>query len=133
MYKRTMRKEECLNMFNTKLREFVNDLSRVYPDDPDLIKFKTSINMMLLVSDKDIIKMFKEFVHDKYNDRILIKDEDFFMKHDYNDVVDQNVDLTDQLIEKIKSYWTGMSCENKGTVWTYFTILIKLCGKYYSF
>ena len=129
-----MRKEECINLFNTKLREFISDLSRVYPNDTDLIKFKTTINMVLLVSDKDMIKIFKEYVYEKYNDKILGKDEDFFMEHTYGDELKTGAEynVTEQLIEKIKSYWTNMTEDNKMTVWSYFILLVKLCARYYS-
>ena len=129
-----MRKEDFIDLFNTKLREFVNDLSRVYPNDADLIKFKTTINMVLLVSDKDMIKVFKEYVYEKYKDKILSKDADFFMKHTYNEElqVEGEYAVTELLIDKIKSYWINMTNENKETVWTYFVLLVKLCSKYYS-
>ena len=39
-----MRKEECVNVFNVKLREFISDLIRVYPTDDDLKKFVFSIS-----------------------------------------------------------------------------------------
>lgn len=129
-----MRKEACVNLFNTKLREFIGDLARVYPEDNDLIKFKTTINMLLLVNDKNIIKIFNEFVYEKYQSKILNKDEDFFMKHDYteelNSTADAAPEFTESLINKIKSYWENMTHENKEVVWTYFILLVKLCGKY---
>ena len=129
-----MRKEECVNVFNTKLREFVNDLIRAYPADEDLKKFKTTINMLLVMSDNQIIKLYNEYVCSKYKTQILAKDEDFFMKHDYKDEVnnsDYSYEFTEQLIDKIKSYWCTMTDDNKKIVWTYFTLLTKLCEKYY--
>jgi len=129
-----MRKEECVNVFNTKLREFINDLIRVYPADEDLKKFKTTINMLLVISDKQIIKLYNDYVYTKYKTQILSKDEEFFMKHDYKDEInssDLSYEFTDQLIDKIKSYWCSMTDDNKKIVWTYFTLLTKLCEKYY--
>tara|TARA_Y100000389_G_scaffold177048_1_gene189000 strand:+ start:12459 stop:12854 length:396 start_codon:yes stop_codon:yes gene_type:complete len=129
-----MRKEECVNVFNVKLREFISDLIRVYPTDDDLKKFKTSINMLLVMSDSQIIKIYNEYVYTKYKTQIFAKDEEFFMKHDYNDELnnsDYNDEFTEQLIDKIKSYWCTMTDDNKTIVWTYFTLLTKLCEKYY--
>lgn len=129
-----MRKEECVNVFNSKLREFISDLISVYPADEDLKKFKTSINMLLVMSDNQIIKLYNEFVYTKYKTQILSKDEEFFMKHDYKDEMEnteESYEFTEKLIDKIKSYWSTMSDDNKKVVWTYFTLLTKLCEKYY--
>jgi hypothetical protein len=133
-----MRKEECVNLFNVKLKEFINDLITVYPQDNDLYTFKTSISMLLLVNDKQVIKIFKDFVYPKYKDHILNRDDTFFLDHDYTDdmsavgVAEQSPEITDQLIVKIKSYWTTMDDDNKNVIWNYFTLLIKLVGKYIS-
>jgi hypothetical protein len=135
MYKK-MKKEECINLFNVKLKEFINDLITVYPQDDDLYKFKTSINMLLLVNEKQVIKIFKDCVHSKYKDHILKKDEKFFLTHDYAEDVngvgqnEQSPEFTDQLIVKIKSYWKTMTDENRNIIWNYFTLLVKLVEKY---
>ncbi len=131
-----MRKDECVNLFNVKLKEFINDLITVYPQDDDLYKFKTSISMLLLVNEKQAIKIFKDFVYPKYKDHILNRDEKFFLTHDYtedvNGVSEQAPEFTDQLIVKIKSYWETMTDDNKNIIWNYFTLLIKLVEKYNS-
>lgn len=129
-----MRREECVNIFNTKLREFISDLISVYPLDEDLKKFKTSINVLLLISDNKIMKLYNDYVYTKYKTQIINKDEEFFMKHDYKDEVnntEESYEFTEKLIDKIKSYWSTMSEDNKKIVWTYFTLLTKLCEKYY--
>lgn len=129
-----MRREECVNIFNTKLREFISDLISVYPLDEDLKKFKTSIHVLLLISDNKIMKLYNDYVYTKYKTQIFNKDEEFFMKHDYKDEVnntEESYEFTEKLIDKIKSYWSTMSKDNKKIVWTYFTLLTKLCEKYY--
>jgi hypothetical protein len=126
-----MKKEECINLFNTKIKEFIQDLNRVYPDDDDLLKFKTSINILLLVNDKQLIKMYKDMVYMKYKDQIMKNEEDFFMNHDYVEERGEHTEeFTDRLISKIKSYWKTMNDENKEIVWSYFILMTKLCEKY---
>lgn len=130
-----MRKDEIAGIFNGKIREFLNDLIIVYPNDDDLKKFKASINVILVVSDTQLLSLYKDMVYDKYKNNILNKDEDFFLKHDYHDVKEKSIhsqEFTDQLIEKIKSHWSTMTVENKRVVWTYFILLTKLCEKYYE-
>ena len=127
-----MDKAKCLELFNMKLKEFVNDLIVVFPQDSDLYSFKTSLNVIGLVNDKQMIELFIQFVHNVYRSRIMNRDESFFLTHTYTEEVthmaDQNV--TQQLIDKIKSYWSEMSEQNKNTVWQYFEVLIKLTDRY---
>tara|TARA_Y100000389_G_C17273526_1_gene419214 strand:- start:143 stop:532 length:390 start_codon:yes stop_codon:yes gene_type:complete len=126
-----MKKEECVNLFNTKIKEFIQDLNRVYPDDDDLMKFKASVNMLLVVSDRQLIKIYKDMVYSRYRTQILNKEEEFFMNHDYVDERgEHSEEFTERLISKIKSYWKTMTAENREIVWSYFTLLTKLCEKY---
>lgn len=129
-----MDKSQCLNIFNQKLREFVNDLIAVFPNDTDLYSFKTSLNMIGLVNERQMLDLFIRFVHKSYKTQILNRDESFFLTHTYNDEISHAGDnnMTNQLIAKIKSYWADMSPENKGIVWTYFEVLIRLAEKYVS-
>ena len=89
--------------------------------------------MLLLVDEKKVINMFKEFVYSKYKVQIEKRDSDFFLQNNYDDIVAQTKtdtpEITAQLINKIKSYWISMSNENKEVVWKYFTVLIRLCEK----
>lgn len=130
-----MDKSQCFNIFNQKLREFVNDLIAVFPNDTDLYSFKTSLNMIGLVNERQMIDLFIRFVHKSYKTQILNRDESFFLTHTYNDEISHAGDnnITSQLIAKIKSYWVDMSPENKDIVWTYFGVLIRLAEKYVSF
>lgn len=130
-----MDKSQCLNIFNQKLREFVNDLIAVFPTDTDLYSFKTSLNMIGLVNERQMIDLFIRFVHKSYKTQILNRDESFFLTHTYNDEISHAGDnnITSQLIAKIKSYWVDMSPANKDIVWTYFGVLIRLAEKYVSF
>lgn len=126
-----MKKEEYVNLFNTKIKEFIQDLNRVYPDDDDLMKFKASMNMLMVVSDRQLIKIYKDMVYSRYKTQILNKEEEFFMNHDYvEERGEHSEEFTERLISKIKSYWKTMTPENRDIVWSYFTLLTRLCEKY---
>ena len=127
-----MDKKQCLNIFNQKLKELVNDLIVVFPNDTDLYSFKTSLNMIGLVNERQMIDLFVRFVHNTYKAQILSRDESFFLTHTYSEEISHAGDdnVTNQLIAKIKSYWAEMSAENKNVVWKYFEVLIRLAEKY---
>ena len=129
-----MDKTQCLNLFNQKLKEFVNDLIAVFPNDTDLYSFKTSLGMIGLVKERQMIDLFVRFVHNSYKTQILQRDESFFLTHSYAEEISQAGDqsMTNQLITKIKSYWSEMSADNKEIVWKYFDVLIRLAEKYVS-
>lgn len=129
-----MDKTQCLNLFNQKLKEFVNDLIAVFPSDTDLYSFKTSLGMIGLVNERQMMDLFVRFVHNSYKTRILSRDESFFLTHAYTEEISHTGDhsMTNQLIAKIKSYWSEMSVDNKEVVWKYFEVLIRLAEKYVS-
>lgn len=126
-------KLNVVKCFNDKMNEFVKDLLKLYPDDSDFQTLKTSINMLNVIDDRKLMKLFKKYVGN-YTDKLLNKDETFFLNHDYNDEIseleDDKVDLSNGLINKIKNYWKELSSDNKEVVWKYFKVLILLCDKY---
>jgi hypothetical protein len=70
-------------------------------------------------------------VYSRYRTQILNKEEEFFINHDYvEERGEHSEEFTERLISKIKSYWKTMTAENREIVWSYFTLLTKLCEKY---
>ena len=75
--------------------------------------------------------MFNENVVQLYGDKLLEKDEDFFLNHDYDAIVSvrSNASKTIEIINKIKRYWVQLNEENRNIIWKYFRILILLSRK----
>ena len=130
-------KNDLIKIFNEKLNEFIKDLILLY-DDSDLYNFKNSINLVTLVDEKKPIKVFNTIIVSKYKKQLILRDEAFFLDHHYSDEmacrqnVEESVDLSTNLVVKIKSYWKDLSDENKTIIWQYFKILIILCEKYFD-
>jgi hypothetical protein len=127
-------KLNVIKCFNEKMNEFVSDLLKLYPNDTDFQTLKTSLSMLHLVDDRKLMRLFRKYVHDDYKTKLLNKNDDFFLNHDYNEEVgefgDDKVDLSNGLIKKLKDYWVNISEENKEIIWKYFKVLILLCDKY---
>lgn len=125
------------DMFNDTLSNFIKDLINVFPDDNDFKLFKTSSNMVKLASVKKPLELFNLGLTPEFKQNIRDKNEDFFLNNDYSDVLNNEElkkvdnDINNELISKLKDYWKELSNDNKGTVWKYFTILLKLCDKVY--
>lgn len=124
--------------FNAKLEEFIVELCTTFPEVSDLRSLKTSFVFAKTMNAKMPQQLFKTYVVDAFGDRILAKDDGFFLEHDYKDIIrnasssslisgfDPNsVDIVGQL----KEIWTDMSRENKDVVWKYLGVLIYLSGK----
>ena len=70
-----------------------------------------------------IVQLFIEYVN-KYEQKILDKDETFFLKNEYNEL--EKTENILNSMNKLKNYWGTLSDQNKEKVWKYFEILLKL-------
>jgi hypothetical protein len=130
-----MNKDDIIGLFNTKLKEFVDDLLLLYPEDGNLHAAKKAILLLKTIDGRKTLQLFKVHIYDRYSKQLYDRDETFFMTKDYNEETRllENVaeNITQQLVDNIKQYWTQMSDKNKDTVWKYWLILLKLCEKYF--
>lgn len=130
-----MNKDDIIGLFNTKLKEFVDDLLLLYPEDGNLHAAKKAILLLKTIDGRKTLQLFKVHIYDRYSKQLYDRDETFFMTKDYDEETRllENVaeNITQQLVENIKQYWTQMSDKNKDTVWKYWLILLKLCEKYF--
>lgn len=119
-----------ISCFNSKLDEFMTDLISSYPSDKDFLMFKQSYKMLKLVDDTKPALLFKMYTM-KYIDQITSKDEKFFLDHDFKDELNtsDNQDFSSELLNKLKSYWSTMSSENKDAIWNYLNLLCKIILK----
>ena len=130
-----MNKDDIIGLFNTKLKEFVDDLLLLYPEDGNLHAAKKAILLLKTIDGRKTLQLFKVHIYDRYSKQLYDRDETFFMTKDYDEETRllENVaeNITQQLVDNIKQYWTQMSDKNKDTVWKYWLILLKLCEKYF--
>lgn len=128
--------KELLVCFNKKISEFGRDLASLYPKDTDILSFKTSLACMMLVDDRKSERLFHSYVATPYGDRLLQRDETFFMQSkEIEQAVDSHTEfpeMTQALLSKLREYWSQMSDENKGAVWNYFKVLCLLSRKLHA-
>lgn len=113
---------DIIQVFNSKLMEFVNDLSLVCPRVAD---FKPLLTLALNVDKTAGITIFDKYAN-KYEPYIMEKNEHFFLNENYITSSSTKHDL----IMEIKSVWTTLSEENKETVWKYLHVLLLLYKKH---
>ena len=122
---------DYLGNFNKTFKEFMTDLIRSFPDDPDLKMYKMAITATILMNEGMVMGVFKEKVIDPYSDKILAKDNAFFMENNYNELQGEFSEAS-AIIQKLKGYWSGMSTEDREIVWRYFIVLVRLGQKHYA-
>tara|TARA_B110000305_G_C19382374_1_gene610300 strand:+ start:163 stop:570 length:408 start_codon:yes stop_codon:yes gene_type:complete len=130
---------ELHELFNNKLSEFLKELVKTFPYDPDFKLFQASVRVLRLADEKKSLHLFNFGLTDEYKQNIRTKNEDFFMNNDYSDVLNnENLkklntdnDINNKLINKLKDYWKDLDDDNRNIVWQYFTVLLKICDKAY--
>jgi len=122
---------DFLGKFNHTFKEFINDLIKSFPGDPDFKMYKMAISTAMIMNESLVIGVFKEKVMDRYSEKILAKDDAFFMDNNYNELQGEFSEAS-AIIQKLKGYWSGMSPDDRDVVWRYFVVLVKLSQKYFA-
>jgi hypothetical protein len=119
-----MSKKMFIEAFYTQFGEFLAQLSKMYPEDKDFPAFASNLSVMKYMNPMYPINFVKTDVVDKYKDKILSRDESFFLK---SEEIQQSADI--DIVYKLKSYISEMTPENKEVVWSYIEIITKLTLK----
>jgi len=117
-----------LTAFNNLVIKFNEELIKTFPEEPEFSVYKRGIEMMNSMNSKKICQLFKIYT-EIYRDNILNKNEDFFLNTDYQNIITTDKDKkegVEKLINKLKLCWSGLSDNNKTSIWDYLASLIKL-------
>jgi len=79
-----MSSSNLLSVFNDHFVEFVSDIQNVFPEDHDILVAKNSLLAIRKANPKMIVKIWKTFIVDKYQQEIEAGNLDFFMEKDYS-------------------------------------------------
>jgi hypothetical protein len=115
------------DMFNAKLAQFMRYLINIKPEEPAFAEVLRNCEFIANIDRRIIRTMFIENVTKKYYERIVARDEAFFM--DPN-VYDRNVILTAgynmDIIGKLCGLWSTLDDEKKGHIWNYCIVLVNM-------
>ena len=120
-----MSKKVLIDTFFNQFTDFLKQLENMYPDDTDFPVFITTLDLLKSTNPILVVKFVKENIVDLYKDKILNKDESFFLDQDYTKHGD--VDLN--IVHKLKKYVKDMSPNSKDVVWKYIELIMKLTMK----
>jgi hypothetical protein len=111
---------EC---FNSKLDEFLKDLTSSFPDIKDLRLVKNGLQLAKNIDVKLPQNFFNEHVALDYEEKIVKKDEDFFLQENYETIVQKHgIDL--DIIGRLKDIWAKLGEKDKEIIWKYLHVLI---------
>lgn len=121
-----------LSTFITQLDECLEDISKVYSKDTRFIRCKLYLDTLKKTNPRMIITTWKTQVADKYEERILAGDIDYFLKIDYTQELPVYNATIDQAIQDLRTAIQSMSEENKAKSIQYIQNLCKLSKLYVS-
>lgn len=123
-----MSKKIFIDTFFKQFGEFMDQLIKVFPQDPDFVAYKMGLSLFHKTNPSLVIDTIKEHVL-PFESTILAKNEDFFLKHEFKEYMDD--DTIGSVILKLKGLWSVLTPENRTCVWDYIILLMNLakrCG-----
>ncbi len=127
-----MDKSSILKAFVNHFDEFIEDILKVYPEHPKLLKCKMYFDGLKKTNPRIIINVWKEYVNSKYRDLITNGDVQFFLNKDFNDDIQDtsNPNKVHQEIEELRSIVKTFSDDNLNKSMKYVQNLTKLSDMY---
>lgn len=128
-----MDKDALLTVFNKQFKEFVEDVSRVFPENQDLLTLKLAISQILNITPKTIYKGYKKHLINLYRKEIEEGDITFFIdkeyKGDLNNLGSSNNLILDK-IDSLREPVRNMDPTEQAKVVKYMQNLMKLSDLY---
>ena len=117
-----------LKVFNEQLLEFVDDLLRLFPTDPDLKASRVAVRALKKVNPKALLVNWQYYVTNKYKDEILSGDIDFFINKNYEGDIEDVEDKggATEAIERLRPALRKIGDKNKEKATKYLQNLTKL-------
>lgn len=114
--------------FNTTFLELLDDLIRTFPNDGEFPLYALGAKTALMADRSLLRTKFREHIGTIFGDKILAKDDGFFLNQDYTNLTG-GVDNATAIVEKLKGYWGQLDTSNRDVIWKYLRILVMLDRK----
>lgn len=118
-----MSKKIFMDAFFTQFHEFMGQLIKVFPDDTDFKMYDDGVSLMQRINPGMVLSEFTKHVG-PFDEVIRKRDDNFFMNHTFDSL--QPDDTMEQVIQKLKGYWAGLSEQNKSSIWGYIILLLDI-------
>jgi hypothetical protein len=118
-----MSKKIFMDAFFTQFHEFMGQLTKVFPNDEDFKMYDDAVYLVQRMNPGLVVSEFGKHVL-PYEEVIRKRDDGFFMNHTFDSLEPDNT--MEQVIQKLKGYWTTLSDQNKSSIWGYITLLLDI-------
>ena len=120
-----------VELFNRKLLDFADDLRALkegmpHLQVPELDVLRPSIKLALTVDETKPRRMFNDYVAAHYEQRILDKDERFFLEQAAFGGGSQE---SFNLVQVLRRMWTELSPSDRDAIWAHLRVLLLLNAK----
>jgi hypothetical protein len=122
-------KHSYIDLFNSKVEEFIHELNTSFPEVRQFASFKTGFSLMRNIDHTKPVSIFHTYVYDTYKDYIKTKNESFFLSNAYDLSSTSHSDYWQEFIDNIRAVWKQLDSDEKDVIWKYFHILIVLDEK----
>ena len=114
-----------VDAFYNQFGDFLDQLVILFPDDADLLAYKTMLPLLQktnpLLAPKEVVNNLSRF-----ETSLRTRNEKFFLEYPFDEYAEGGID---QVIGKVKGLWAGMSDANKTIIWEYVLLLLDLANK----
>lgn len=114
-----------LDAFYKQFAEFLDQLSLLFPEDADLLGYKTMLGLLQrtnpLLAPKEVVANLTPF-----EASLRARDEKFFLDYGFDEYSEGGID---QVIGKVKGLWGSITDSNKKVIWDYVLLLLDLANK----
>ena len=115
-----------LSAFTNQLEALGSELTTIFPNDLDLKAAYKMISTLKKINPRRLLDFFNKYVI-VYRDKILNKDETFFLDNEFNELSENDSSIS--IIKQLKTHWNEMSPNSREATWNYFIVLVKLSDK----
>jgi hypothetical protein len=127
-----MSKSNILSAFNDQFTQFIEDVSVIFPDDPDVKFAKKSFTLMKSMNPRLIATSWQTYVYVNYKEQIDQGNFDFFVNKDYSDDLSTVGDSKEimEIINRLRKPISNLSDDDKKKTLKYLQNLSKLSNMY---
>lgn len=108
--------------FNNTLIDFFTQLSIYNTPEMNFNTFKNMASASILIDEYSLNYIFHNTVTLQYSDKIVIKDDDFFLKQETYNSEYEDINI----IKAVKKIWKNVDSANKEIIWNYLNVLLFL-------
>lgn len=127
-----MSKSTYSKAFNTLFSDFLEDVTRIFPEDKNIKVAKTSIESVRKLNPALVIKTWNKHVAEKYGEVIQQGNLQYFVEKDYSEDVEKMANAGDivKTIDMLREPIKNMSEANQQHTLEYLQKLCKLSQAY---